>query len=257
MAAEERDDQRPYAAELGPADFGPAELGPAAPFSAQERAAVYRAIYTRRDVRNEFLEDDVPQEVVLRILDAAHHAPSVGFMQPWNFVVIRDKAVRGAVHGAFLRGAEAEEQLIDPSRRGHYRNLKLEGILKAPLNICVTCDRARNGATGLGRTQQPNMDLLSVACAVQNLWLAARAEGVGVGWVSIMSEDELREILQIPQEIAVVAYLCVGFVERAYQRPELEVKRWASRLPLESLIFQDQWGNPCGETPLGAGFAPP
>ncbi len=221
------------------------ELGPAAPFSDAERAAVYRAIYTRRDVRNEFLSEDVPHDLLMRILDAAHHGPSVGFMQPWNFIVMRDKEVRGAVFEAFSRSAQAEVERLDPERRAHYRSLKLEGILKAPLNICVTCDRNRHGATGLGRTQQPDTDLLSTACAVQNLWLAARAEGVGVGWVSIMREEELREILGIPEGIAVVAYLCVGFVDRAYRRPELEVKRWASRLPLESLIFADRWGAPC------------
>ncbi len=171
-----------------PNDADADALAPAAPFSEAERAAVYRAIYTRRDVRNEFLNEDVPQDVLMRILDAAHHAPSVGFMQPWNFIAIRDRAVRSAVHDAFLRGAAAEEEMLDPSRRGHYRSLKLEGILKAPLNVCVTCDRARHGATGLGRTLQPDTDILSTACAVQNLWLAARVEGVGVGWVSIMRE---------------------------------------------------------------------
>jgi 5,6-dimethylbenzimidazole synthase len=232
------------------ADEAAEAIGPTAPFNAAERAAVYRAIYTRRDVRDEFLSDDVPQAVLMRILDAAHHAPSVGFMQPWNFIVIRDRDVRGAVHEAFRRGAAAEEQILDPARRAHYRNLKLEGILKAPVNICVTCDRSRHGSTGLGRTQQPNTDLLSTACAVQNLWLAARVEGVGVGWVSIMRESEMRDILGIPQEIAVVAYLCVGFVERAYVKPELEVKRWASRLPLETLVFEDRWGRSCPSTKL-------
>jgi 5,6-dimethylbenzimidazole synthase len=242
------------AADSGPearrkaADEFSQELGPAAPFDAAERAAVYRAIYSRRDVRDEFLPDDVPQETLLRILDAAHHAPSVGFMQPWNFVVIRDRAVRAEVHQAFERGAAAEEALLDPARRAHYRSLKLQGILKAPVNICVTCDRARHGETGLGRTLQPNTDLLSTACAVQNLWLAARVEGVGVGWVSIMREEDLKEILHIPQEICVVAYLCVGYVDLAYRKPELEVKRWASRLPLDSLVFADRWGRPCVST---------
>lgn len=234
---------RPYAAAENEAD-----MAPAAPFDAAGRAAVYRAIYTRRDVRNEFLPEDVPQELLMRILDAAHHAPSVGFMQPWNFIVIRDAAVRGAVHEAFLRGTAAEEEMLPPERRSHYRNLKLEGILKAPVNICVTCDRRRHGETGLGRTQQPDTDLLSTACAVQNLWLAARVEGVGVGWVSILRESDLRAILGVPEEIAVVAYLCVGFVERAYSKPELEVKRWASRLPLETLVFSDQWGRACTST---------
>lgn len=225
-----------------PASPAAAELAPAAPFSDEERAAVYRAIYTRRDVRNEFLDAEVPREVVMRILDAAHHAPSVGLMQPWNFILVRDAGTRRRVHEAFQRGSRAEAETFTPDRQALYRSLKLEGILKAPLNICVTCDRMRQGATGLGRTQQPDTDLLSTACAVQNLWLAARVEGVGVGWVSIMRDAELREILGIPGDIAVVAYLCVGYVERAYVRPELEVKRWASRLPLAELVFEERWG---------------
>lgn len=243
MTADRDDAPRPNAAEDAASELAPAET-----FSAAERAAVYRAIHTRRDVRNEFLTEDVPDDVVMRILDAAHHAPSVGFMQPWNFIVIRDSAVRSDVYQAFLRGAAAEEQLLDPSVRNHYRNLKLEGILKAPVNICVTCDRARHGATGLGRTLQPETDILSTACAVQNLWLAARVEGVGVGWVSIMKPEELREILGIPNEIAIVAYLCAGYVEQAYRRPELEVKRWASRIPLAELVFADRWGRACNST---------
>jgi 5,6-dimethylbenzimidazole synthase len=214
----------------------------AAPFSEAERDAVYRAIYTRRDVRNEFLDDELPRDLIMRLLDAAHHAPSVGFMQPWNFILIRDRAVREEISKAFKRAAQDEEGAIAPDRRALYRSLKLEGILKAPLNICVTCDRTRGGATGLGRTQQPDTDLLSTACAVQNLWLAARAEGVGVGWVSIMRESELRDILGIPQQIAIVAYLCVGYVDQAYVRPELEVKNWAPRLALDDLVFANRWG---------------
>lgn len=221
-------------------------LAKASPFSPDERAAVYRAIHTRRDVRNEFLPDAVPDDVLMRILDAAHHAPSVGFMQPWNFILVRDQGLRGAVHAAFERAAAAEVDALAPERRALYRSLKLEGILKSPLNVCVTCDRTRHGATGLGRTQQPDTDILSTACAVQNFWLAARAEGVGVGWVSIVRECELRAILGIPEEIAVVAYLCVGYVDRAYVRPELEVKRWACRLPLAELIFENRWGIPGG-----------
>ena len=217
-------------------------LAPTAPFSEAERAAVYRAIHTRRDVRNEFLDTEVPRDVTMRILDAAHHAPSVGFMQPWNFILIRDRVTRGKVRDAFRRAARDEEQILPPERRKHYRSLKLEGIEKAPLNICVTCDRGRHGATGLGRTQQPDTDLLSTACAVQNLWLAARAEGVGVGWVSILRAAELKDILGVPENIAIVAYLCVGYVDCAYPQPELEVRQWARRLPLEELVFEDLWG---------------
>jgi 5,6-dimethylbenzimidazole synthase len=229
MSEEKRDDHE-------------AAIEPAGRFSQAERDAVYRAIYERRDVRNEFLEAEVPRETIMRILDAAHHAPSVGFMQPWNFILVRDRDIRSRVSAAFAQGVRAEEQVIAPERRALYRDLKLEGILKAPLNICVTCDRARHGTTGLGRSLQPNTDLLSTACAVQNLWLAARVEGVGVGWVSIMRESDLRAILEIPEEIAVVAYLCVGYIERAYVRPELEVKRWARRLALDDLVFDDRWG---------------
>lgn len=223
-------------------------LAPAAPFSEGERAAVYRAIYERRDVRNEFLDIEPPREVIMRILDAAHHAPSVGFMQPWNFILIRDAKTRGAVHEAFQNGCRAEAEAFQGERQTLYRSLKLEGILKAPLNICVTCDRTRHGATGLGRTQQPNTDLLSAACAVQNLWLAARAEGVGVGWVSIMREEELKALLNIPEDIAAVAYLCVGYVDRAYVKPELEVKRWATRIPLEDIVFEEKWRGAANST---------
>ncbi|MBM3551371.1 MAG: 5,6-dimethylbenzimidazole synthase [Alphaproteobacteria bacterium] len=225
-----------------------AQLAPAEAFSEAERAAIYRVIHSRRDVRDEFLPDDVPRDVLLRILDAAHHAPSVGFMQPWNFIIVRDIEKRRAAHDAFLRACEAEEQALEPERRSLYRSLKLQGILKAPLNICVTCDRARFGATGLGRSQQPDTDILSTACAVQNLWLAARAEGVGVGWVSIVQAADLRHIFNIPNEIAIIAYLCVGYVAKAYTSPELEVKRWASRLPLENLIFEDSWGQLAAST---------
>ncbi|WP_018266136.1 5,6-dimethylbenzimidazole synthase [Methylosinus sp. LW4] len=214
-----------------------------APFSEEERAAVYRAIHTRRDVRDEFLPDELSHEEVMRLLDAAHHAPSVGFMQPWNFLLIRDRGLREAVHAAFERAAEAEEALLPQERRAQYRSLKLQGILKAPLNICITCDRSRQGRTGLGRTQQPEADLLSTACAVQNFWLAARAEGIGVGWVSILREQDLRAILDIPPDIAIVAYLCVGRVAKAYAQPELEIRQWAKRLPLKELIFSDRWGN--------------
>jgi len=218
------------------------ELKPAAAFTQAERGAVYRAIYERRDVRGEFLDREVPRALVRRLIAAAHHAPSVGLMQPWNFILIRDVETRKRIQAAFKSAAAAEEQEITEEKRALYRNLKLEGILRAPLNICVTCDRARFGPTGLGRTQQPDTDLFSTACAVQNLWLAARAEGVGVGWVSILRPDDVKAILEIPERIVIVAYLCVGFIEQSYVRPELEVKRWAERLPVEEMIYEERWG---------------
>lgn len=214
---------------------------PAETFSQQERDAVYKAIHTRRDVRDQFLPDRLPREVLLRLLDAAHHAPSVGFMQPWNFIIIQEQAERERVWRAFSRANEEAADMFSGSRQTRYRSLKLEGIRKAPVNICVTCDRTRNGDVVLGRTHNANMDLYSTVCAVQNLWLAARAEGIGLGWVSIFRDADLRRILGIPEHVEIVAYLCLGYVEQLYDRPELEVKGWNKRLPLADLIFEGKW----------------
>lgn len=212
------------------------------PFRADDRAAVYRAIAERCDVRGDFLPRPVDPAALARILDAAHHAPSVGFMQPWNFLLLRSLDTRRRVHAAFARANDEATAQFPGARQDLYRSLKLEGILTAPLNICVTCDRARGGPVVLGRTHNSEMDLYSTVCAVQNLWLAAHAEGIGVGWVSIYHAAELREILAIPPEVAIVAYLCVGHVERLHAEPELAAKGWRQRLDLEELVFEERWG---------------
>src|SRR5262249_30904330 len=182
-------------------------------FSGTERAAVYRAIFERRDCRR-FLPESIHDDLIARLLTAAHHAPSVGFMHPWNFLLVRSVEVRRRIHAAFelanARAAAAFDADGDRARGALYRSLKLEGILESPLNLCVTCDRLRHGPVVLGRTSQPEMDLYSTVCAVENLWLAARAEGVGVGWVSILDPADLRAILGIPEAIVPVAYLCLG-----------------------------------------------
>ncbi|ASY63190.1 Cobalamin biosynthesis protein BluB [Sinorhizobium sojae CCBAU 05684] len=211
-------------------------------FSADERAAVYRAIETRRDVRDEFLPEPLPEPLIARLLAAAHNAPSVGFMQPWNFVLVRGNETREKAWHAFQRANEEAARMFADEAQAKYRALKLEGIRKAPLSICVTCDRTRGGSVVLGRTHNPQMDVYSTVCAVQNLWLAARAEGVGVGWVSIFHESEIKAILGIPEHIEIVAWLCLGFVDRLYQQPELAVKGWRQRLPLEELTFEEGWG---------------
>lgn len=218
------------------------ELSPAAPFGPEDRRAVYRAIETRRDVRDEFLPHPVPDDVLRRILDAAHRAPSVGLTQPWNFILIRDPAKRSEIHAAFTRRNAEAAAMFEGERAELYRSLKLEGILKAPLNVCVTCDRERGGPVVLGRTHQHDVDLYSTVCAVQNFWLAARAEGIGVGWVSIFEPEDVKPLLGLPDRIAVVAYLCVGTVDRLYDRPELEAKRWGRRLDLADLTFDERWG---------------
>ena len=223
---------------------------PALPLPDAERAGVYRAIMTRRDTRGEFLPDPVPDETLARLLVAAHHAPSVGFMQPWSFLVIRDAATKRSVHDAFLK-AHGEAALMFPEdKRDTYRSLKLEGIMEAPVNICVTCDRDRAGPVVIGRTHIPAMDLFSSVCAVQNLWLAARAEGLGVGWVSIFDNEVVQRVLGIPERIVPVAYLCVGKVKFYHPRPELEAAKWRDRLALDQLVHFDHWGRQNAEPEL-------
>lgn len=217
-------------------------------FSCEERQAVYRAIETRRDVRDQFLPEPLPDDLVGRLLHAAHSAPSVGFMQPWNFLLVRSETTRRAVHAAFLKANAEAAEMFAGERQAAYRALKLEGILKAPLSICVTCDPTRGGTVVLGRTHNPRMDVYSTVCAVQNLWLAARAEGVGVGWVSIFHDSDIRQALAIPEHVEIVAWLCVGYVDKLYCEPELAVKGWRQRLPLEELVFEERW-------PEGAGVS--
>jgi 5,6-dimethylbenzimidazole synthase len=210
-------------------------------FSPAERRGVYRAIYERRDIRSQFVPDAVPDSVLGRLLDAAHHGPSVGFMQPWDFIVIRDEAVRRAIHDCFLQANRQAAERYQGERRELYDSLKLAGILDAPVNLCITCDRERARGNGLGRQTDPATDMYSTICAVQNLWLAARAESLGVGWVSILNFDRLRELLAIPAGVVPVAYLCVGYVSEFPARPELETAGWASREDLARLIHFESW----------------
>jgi len=219
----------------------------------EERRGVYRAIHERRDVRSQFLPAQIPDEILARLLDAAHHAPSVGFMQPWNFIVIRDRGVRAAVRDAFLQERVRAAALYDEPRRSQFLALKLEGILDAPLNLCVTCDPTRGGPHVLGRSAIRETDVYSTCCAIQNFWLAARAEGIGVGWVSIVQPDELKRILGIPALVLTVAYLCVGYVSDFGDTPDLERAGWRARLSLADLVFEDRWGRP--DTRLRTTFA--
>jgi len=209
--------------------------------SQQDRAGLYRAILTRRDVRGQFRPDPIPDDVLARVLVAAHYAPSVGFMQPWSFLLVRSPAVRARVKAAFDKASGEAAAMFDDAQAARYRALKLEGILDSPLNLCITCDRDRAGPVVLGRTHIPTMDLYSTVCAVQNLWLAARAEGLGVGWVSIMDERELKAILGLPDHVVPVAYLCLGYVSEFLPKPELEAKGWRKRLSLGDLVTMDGW----------------
>lgn len=223
---------------------------PLAPFSEAERDAVYKAMMTRRDVRSEFLPDPIADDVLHRILTAAHHAPSVGFMQPWDFIVIKDRGIRTRIRDLFLEANREAAAMFEGERRKLYESLKLEGILDTPLNLCITCDRTRSGKVVLGRTHMPEMDIYSTICAVQNLWLAARAEGIGVGWVSIFKPELLKEMLGIPEHIIPIAYLCIGHVSHLRDTPELESVGWRNRVDINELVHVDGWTS---ETELHSG----
>jgi len=210
----------------------------------------YKTLFGRRDVRGEFLSRPIPDEVLARILIAAHHAPSVGLSQPWNFILVRSRGVKAQVHDGFRKANREAAEMFEGERRQAYRQLKLEGILEAPVNLCVTCDRERGGKVVLGRTHQPRMDLYSTVCAVQNLWLAARAEGVGVGWVSIVSPEKLRAVFSLPAHVEPVAYLCLGYVDYFRNEPELQDRGWDRRLPVDELVFTDGWGETSADDPI-------
>jgi 5,6-dimethylbenzimidazole synthase len=221
-----------------------------AEFSSAERDAVYRCIFNRRDVRGQFLADPIPDQVLARLLNAAHRAPSVGFMQPWDFIVVRDPVVKQRVRDSFQAANLEAAGMFEDEKQRAYRRLKLEGIVEAPIGICITCDRNRTGPVGLGRTHQADMDLYSAVCAVQNLWLAARAENIGVGWVSIIKHDDLRAALGIPASIQPIAYLCVGHVTHFLQKPELETAGWLPRMPLSDVVWIDRWHEREASDPL-------
>ena len=212
-------------------------------FSDHERAAVYRVIFERRDVRKNFLRTPIADDVLARILTAAHHAGSVGFMQPWDFVVIRQRATKRAVKQLFQKTNVQAAMRYEGARASLYRSLKLEGIEEAPVNIGVTCSRQRGGRHVLGRSTVRDTDLYSTCCAIQNLWLAARAEGIGVGWVSILDHGALKQVLGIPRPVKMLAYLCLGYVADFAAQPDLETAGWRARIPVDQLIHFESWGN--------------
>ena len=208
-------------------------------FSEEAQRGLYRAIFSRRDIRT-FKTDPVPPDVLARIIRAAHHGPSVGFMQPWDFIMVQNVEIREKVKDLFDRERQAASSFFDEPRRSHYLSLKLEGIMESPVNVCVTCDPTRAEVV-LGRNSIAETDLYSTCCAVQNLWLAARAEGVGVGWVSILKQAQLRQILGVPHHVIPVAYLCLGYPVEYTTEPVLQAAGWRDRLDLEDLVHFDGW----------------
>jgi 5,6-dimethylbenzimidazole synthase len=215
------------------------------PFSAADREVIYRLIRSRRDIR-QFAPDPIPADTLRRILEAAHQAPSVGFMQPWNFILITAPSLRTRIKALFEEiNAQEAEAVPDSARQRLYRSLKLEGLLEAPMNIAITCDRRRGQPFVLGRAPVPDTDIYSTCLAIQNMWLAARAEGVGIGWVSILDYGKVEALLGLPEGVRLIAYLCVGFPQEFRARPMLEEVGWRAREPLHRLVYQDRWGQPC------------
>ena len=212
-------------------------------FNEIEKEIFYKIILSRRDVRRNFTGKKIRDEVLLRILTAAHHAPSVGYSQPWNFILIRDKASRLNIKESFSKERLKSIELLekDKERKKKYLSLKLEGILESNLNICVTYDRKRFGPFVIGRMSMKEAGIYSVCCAIQNLWLAARAENIGVGWVSIVDNRTLKRILKLPSTIKPIAYLCLGYVNKFEVLPDLQSQNWLNRLDLEKVINYELW----------------
>ena len=210
-------------------------------FTDEEKKGLYKAIYSRRDVRSHFTSRSIKDDILSRILNAAHHAPSVGFSQPWNFILIKDIITKKKIKDSFEEEKNRSSKLVEEPKRSKYLSFKLEGILESPINLCVTYDPSKFGPFVIGRSSIPEAGLYSVCCAIQNLWLAARTEGVGLGWVSILSNDTLKEVLELPEHVVPIAYLCLGYVDEFAQKPDLETAGWLPRLDLKDVVYFEKW----------------
>jgi len=208
-------------------------------FTRKDKEAVYRAIHERRDMRH-FASGRVEPDVLRRLLDAAHHAPSVGFMQPWRFIRIRGEALRQRLHHVVEHERVLTARALG-EREDEFMRLKVQGLLDAAELLVVTLADGREKHV-FGRRTLPQMDLASASCAIQNLWLAARAEGLGMGWVSLFDPAEVSVLLGLPEGAEPIALLCLGPVHQFYEEPMLQRERWATREPLASLVFDESWG---------------
>jgi nicotinate-nucleotide--dimethylbenzimidazole phosphoribosyltransferase len=211
-------------------------------FPSAERAAVWRVIEQRRDIRR-FRPEPLPEGLLRRLLEAAHRAPSVGLMQPWRFVVVRGEHTKAAMQALVARERLVQAEHFDERAR-HFLDLKIEGIRDAPVSVCVCCDRDAGGREVLGRHTIRDTDLYSTCLGIENLWLAARAEGVGVGWVSFYRPEDVRELLGLPEHVVPVAWLCIGYPDERPARPGLETAGWQRRRPLDELVFAERWRDP-------------
>ncbi|MFT5709142.1 MAG: 5,6-dimethylbenzimidazole synthase [Oceanospirillaceae bacterium] len=209
-------------------------------FNHQDCETLEQIMLHRRDVRgNRFLAKEIPQSALDKILFAAINAPSVGFSQPWEFVIIKDKKRKQAIKETFVAANINEKQQFDDAKQSQYAALKLEGIHEAPLNIAVFYTPSKQPV--LGQTNMPEVGPYSVVCAVQNMWLMARALNIGLGWVSILDPQRVKQIVNAPAENQLVAYLCLGYVDQFYASPELEQKKWQARKDFSSLVIDESY----------------
>ena len=224
-----------------PPHHEPDPTNPTGAFGPEARQALREIIAARRDVRRRFLPTPVPDDVLFRVLEAAHKAASVGLSQPWDFLIITDPAVRGEVANHVAEERQRFADSLPSGRAQTFDTLKIEAIRESPLNIVVTSTLERGGAHVLGRYTQPEMAHYSTCLAIENLWLTARAEGLGVGWVSFYRPSVLSGILSLPDHVVPIAYLCVGYVEEFDPAPELELRNWASARPLSWAVHRESW----------------
>ena len=210
-------------------------------FNDQELAGVYRAIYQRRDMRH-FRKDPVAPETLMRLLDAAHHGPSVGFMQPWRFIRITDHLLRSQIYCIVETERQRTAEALG-ERKEEFMKLKVEGILDCG-EVIVAALMPNREQHIFGRRTLPEMDLASVACAIQNLWLAARAEGLAMGWVSLFQPEELISLLGMPEGSKPIAILCLGHADEFYDQPMLQKENWAQRATLDDYVMMTGWCDP-------------
>lgn len=224
-------------------------------FDQPVRQAVYDVIAARRDVRR-FRPDAVDDDLLARVLGAGHAAPSVGHSQPWRFIVVRDAALRE--QAAWMADQErlAQATLLEPEAARHLLDLQLEGIREAPLGVVVCCDRRTPAAGVLGRATFPDADLWSCACAIQNLWLAARAEGLGLGWVTLFEPTSLAALLGLPEGVVTLGWLCLGWPDERNPAPGLERAGWSRRQPLSEVVLTDRWPSASPSAPVSRLRAP-
>jgi 5,6-dimethylbenzimidazole synthase len=204
---------------------------------------LYDVIHRRRDVRGQFTGAPVAGEVLERVLAAAHAAPSVGLSQPWDFIVVRDRALREAFHRHVRDERDIFAATLDAAATERFARIKIDGVVESTLSVVVTYDAERGAPAVLGRHSIADAGLYSVCLAIQNLWLAATAEQLGVGWVSFYREEFLRHLLDIPAGVRPVAWLCLGPVSHLEAVPDLERHGWRGRRPLHAAVHTDRWGS--------------